>query len=359
MKLPKLPESDVDPKKAKTLWDTIITSTPVAMTVIATLLAGLSNSELTQSLVYRSQAAQHQSKAGDQWSFFQAKKLRSANAATAAEQLMIGSDISALSPDSFAAAAAQLTARIDAISASKLPADQSAKLKAGIAASATGVQEAIATLTAPLPPITEAPITDENLRKVYDAVKTDPMEEKSAAIYGTFTTAVLQDALRAADRNARSDDEALRPMTDAIKKIQTALDALAAQATAVRRATTQAAPLPTLGASDRQSPAEVRQLAGDFSVAKDRFEAARYDREARLNQQVAYLYEVGVRKASWQSDRHRTRSKYFFYGMLGAQAAVLIATFSLAVRERSWMWSVAAAIGVIAVSYAGYVYLFT
>ena len=34
MKLPKLPETDADPKKPKTLWDTIITSTPVVMTVI-------------------------------------------------------------------------------------------------------------------------------------------------------------------------------------------------------------------------------------------------------------------------------------------------------------------------------------
>jgi hypothetical protein len=112
-------------------------------------------------------------------------------------------------------------------------------------------------------------------------------------------------------------------------------------------------------ASDRGTPALIRQLAADFAAARLRFEAARHEREAKLNQQTAYLYEVAVRKTSVESDRHRTRSRYFFFGMLAAQAAVTIATISLAVKERSWLWTVAAAIGVLALSYAAYVYLFT
>ena len=110
-------------------------------------------------------------------------------------------------------------------------------------------------------------------------------------------------------------------------------------------------------ASDRGVPAEIRQLSADFPAARLRFDAARYYREAKLNQLTAYLYEIAVRKTSLQSERHRIRSRYFFYGMLAAQAAVTIATFSLAVRERSWMWSLAAAIGVAVLSYAGFVYL--
>src|SRR5881397_2229616 len=76
MKTPKIPTGDDAPK---TLWDKIITSTPVIMTVIATLLAGLSSSEMTQAQYHRSLAAQNQSKAGDQWGFFQAKKIREAS----------------------------------------------------------------------------------------------------------------------------------------------------------------------------------------------------------------------------------------------------------------------------------------
>src|SRR5262245_13270235 len=65
-----------EPDKPKTRWDSILTSTPVVLTVVATALAGLSSSEMTQSMYYRSLAAQHQSKAGDQWGFFQAKRIR-------------------------------------------------------------------------------------------------------------------------------------------------------------------------------------------------------------------------------------------------------------------------------------------
>jgi hypothetical protein len=41
------------------------------------------------------------------------------------------------------------------------------------------------------------------------------------------------------------------------------------------------------------------------------------------------------------------------------QAAVTLATIAIATRERSTLWTLAAVIGVVAVIYAGYVYLFT
>src|SRR5258708_34406244 len=63
-------------KPPKSFVETIISTTPVLLTVVATLLAGLSSSEMTQAQYYRSMAAQYQSKAGDQWGFFQAKRIR-------------------------------------------------------------------------------------------------------------------------------------------------------------------------------------------------------------------------------------------------------------------------------------------
>src|SRR3954464_2010424 len=62
----------------QTTFGKILTATPVAMAVIATMLAGLASSEMTRAQYDRSLAAQQQSKAGDQWSFFQAKRLRGA-----------------------------------------------------------------------------------------------------------------------------------------------------------------------------------------------------------------------------------------------------------------------------------------
>ena len=60
----------------QTQWGKLLLATPVVMTVIATLLAGLASSEMTRAQYARSFAAQLQSKAGDQWSYFQAKRLR-------------------------------------------------------------------------------------------------------------------------------------------------------------------------------------------------------------------------------------------------------------------------------------------
>ena len=79
---PKEPDGSAD-KPADTVpkgaWGTILTTTPIVLTVLATAFAGLSSSEMTQAMYYRSLAAQHQSKAGDQWAFFQAKRIRGTN----------------------------------------------------------------------------------------------------------------------------------------------------------------------------------------------------------------------------------------------------------------------------------------
>ena len=62
----------------QTKWGKVLATTPVVMTVIATLLAGLSSGEMIRAQYDRSLAAQEQSKAGDQWGYFQAKRLRAA-----------------------------------------------------------------------------------------------------------------------------------------------------------------------------------------------------------------------------------------------------------------------------------------
>ncbi len=47
----------------------------------------------------------------------------------------------------------------------------------------------------------------------------------------------------------------------------------------------------------------------------------------------------------------------FFFGMLAAQAAVIVSTFAIAAQKRSFLWFVAAAAGLAAVIFAIYVYL--
>src|SRR5438128_7082383 len=73
----------------QTLWNTVLTATPVVLTVLATVLAGLSSRELTLSQYHRALAAQNQSKAGDQWNFFQAKRSRRTNHENTADLLQV------------------------------------------------------------------------------------------------------------------------------------------------------------------------------------------------------------------------------------------------------------------------------
>src|SRR5229473_2468556 len=68
------PEQPATAKKS--WWEGVLTATPVVLTVVATILAGLSTSEMTLAQYHRSLAAQNQSKASDQWGFFQAKRQR-------------------------------------------------------------------------------------------------------------------------------------------------------------------------------------------------------------------------------------------------------------------------------------------
>src|SRR5262249_21246604 len=74
IQIPEQLKSDVP----QTTMGKLLLVTPVVMTVIATLLAGLASSEMTRAQYDRSYAAQIQSKAGVQWNYFQAKRLRSA-----------------------------------------------------------------------------------------------------------------------------------------------------------------------------------------------------------------------------------------------------------------------------------------
>src|SRR5580698_9974951 len=94
-------------------WRKILGMTPIVMTVIATMLAGLASSEMTKAQYDRSLAAQLQSKAGDQWSYYQAKKLRSAVARNTLDLLMAISEVTPLEasalPNADAATIAALT----------------------------------------------------------------------------------------------------------------------------------------------------------------------------------------------------------------------------------------------------------
>lgn len=279
----------------QTTFGKILTATPVVMAVIATMLAGLASSEMTKAQYDRSLAAQQQSKAGDQWSFFQAKRLRGSMQRSTLDVLQ---SVAAVRP---------------------LPAET-------LHAAPAAVKAALTDGSMPAPP---APAElAEHVKAALEALEAGKPEAEIAGLLGQVKEAPLAAALAAARDRANAFDATLKPINHGIDQLEQALAKGGADATR------------------------------DFTVARARYAANRYDTEARLNQAIATLLELQVRQNNISAERHHARSQKFFYGMLAAQAGVIISTFSLAARKRSMLWSLAAVAGLAAVLFSLYVYLY-
>ena len=278
----------------QTTWGKILSATPVVMAVIATMLAGLASSEMTKAQYDRSLAAQQQSKAGDQWSFFQAKKLRGSMQRSTLDVLQSIATVKPL-------------------------------LSADVSGVTSDVQAALLNGVILAPPA--APLLDAKLQAALDALESGKSEPAILAALANVSEEMLALALRAARDRAAAFDELLKPVNQAVEQVEKA------------RAGADADTLRSL------------------TAARLRYTINRYDAEARLNQAVASYYELQVRKNNVSAERHHARSQKFFYGMLAAQAGVIISTFSLAARKRSMLWSLAAVAGLAAVVFAVYVYL--
>jgi Domain of unknown function (DUF4337) len=263
-----------------TTWGKTLSATPVVMTIVATLLAGLASSEMTKAQYDRALGAQLQSKAGDQWSYFQAKKMRGAMQRNSIEMLEATAEIRPINNPAL----------------EKVPAPAPLVLDAGVEAAMQAVEKQ-------KPEVEIVPL----LKQVNDAT--------------------LAAALQSAKDNALAFETASAPANQALEKLEKSLTA-----------------------GDRA-------MSRDFTVARMRFNGSRYDIEARLNQSIANIYELQVRKANISAERHHRRSGKFFFGMLAAQAAVIIATLAIAAQKRNFLWSIAAFAGITAIVFAVYVYL--
>ncbi len=264
----------------QTKWGKILLSTPVIMTVIATLLAGLASSEMTKAQYDRALGAQLQSKAGDQWAYFQAKKLRGAMQQNSLALLTATAEIRT----------------IENAALEKIP--------------------------------TPAPASmDEKVKAALEAIENQMPETEIAALLKPVDDKSLAAALQSAKDNVLAFETLTAPASLVLDQLEKSL------------------------------PASDKAAARDLTAAKMRYNAIRYEAEARLNQTIASFYELQVRKANISAERHHKRSGKFFFGMLAAQAAVIVSTFAIAAQKRSFLWSIAAVAGLAAVTFAIYVYL--
>lgn len=275
-------------------WGKILGVTPIVMTVIATMLAGLASSEMTKAQYDRSLAAQLQSKAGDQWSYYQAKKLRSAVARNTLDLLAATSEVQPLAAGALPGADAITLA---ALVKNQLPEAVPAQLDAGVKAA-------------------------------LEAVESSKPETEIAATLAKVKAATLDEALTAAREAATAFDNAAKPINKASDKFDELL-----------------------------MPGD-KAVFRSFSAARLRYASARYETEARMNLAVAGIYELQVRQNNYTAEKHHRRSGKFFFGMLAAQLAVIVSTFAIAARQRNFLWSIGAAAGLVAVAFSVYVYLY-
>jgi hypothetical protein len=310
-------KKDVPPNQ----WGKILSSTPVVMTVVATLLAGLASSEMTRAQYDRALAAQQQSKAGDQWSFFQAKRLRSALQQNTLELLQSTTEIRPLD-------AAQLRQAAEA-----LPTAIRTNLLARLdSADGLPTLRVLAQGEMPAPPAEAA--LNPALTAALDAVADARPESEITPLLAPVSNPELDAALRSARDRAQAYDSAVKPFNSMLDLLEQLAGRLPLNA----------------AAGDT--------LSRDITAVRLRCLSHRYETEARLNQRIANLLELQVRKSNLTAERHHRRSQRFFFGMLAAQAAVIVSTFALATQRRSLLWSLAAAAGLLAIFFAIYVYLF-
>jgi hypothetical protein len=309
------------------LWGKILQSTPIVMAVIATMLAGLASSEMTRAQYDRSLASQRQAKVGDQWGLFQAKRLRGALQLATLDLLEATTGVHPLDPAALARAVEPQPAAAGE--------DEVAKLRDAardLLGSPAGRAVADRICRGALPDLPPAAPVDPKVKAALEAIAGKRAEQETAALVGQLEPRVLEQALRGANDDAQAFDTAIKPAAQLVDLLDDLL---------VRR-----------------RAAQPESLARDFAAVRLRFHAVRYEAEARFNQAIANLIELQVQESNLTAERHYARSQQFFIGMLAAQLAVISATFAIAARKRNFLWSVAAAAGLIAVAVAAYVYFY-
>ena len=296
----------------QTTFGKILSATPVVMAVVATMLAGLASSEMTRAQYERSLGAQQQAKAGDQWSFFQAKRLRGALQLNSVDLLENVVEVRPLD--------------VAAIQGALAGTDTGKALATDAGKQAL---EALRKGEAPAPP--EQADLDPKIKAAIQGYEALVSDFEMARLLAQITDESLDKALKTARDQTQAFDATTKPVNTLIDQIDRGLS---------------------------PQNATRKPLSRDFSAARLRYNASRYEIEARLNQVIANLYELQVRKSNISAARHHVRSQWFFFGMLGAQAGVIISTFAMAARKRNLLWSLAAGAGIIAIAFAIYVYLY-
>ena len=298
------------PEVPKNIFGKLLTSTPVIMTVVSTLMAGLSNSEMSRGQYDRSTAAQLQSKVADQWSFYQARRIRSATIRSSESVLAVTVESLPLSLETLMGIAGGSSAGVQL----------------------TNVMECLVSRTIPKAP--PAPEYAVSIRGALDGIASGKKDRDIFPLLASISAEQMEEALQIAQTQSAAFDQKMSELGRGLDQMEAIIQERV-----------------------RTSPQTFRPLWRDFTSARMHLDALRYDAEARMIRPIADLLELQVRIGNREAERHRLRSGHFFIGMLVSQVAVVIATFALAVQRRNVIWAVAASLGLTAISFGVYVFL--
>jgi hypothetical protein len=308
------PTTATPPEPPKGLLEKLGAALPIGLTALATVFAGMSTGALQQAMYWKSQAAQDQSKATNQWTLAGFKRDRALVMQAAAAQLRAASGYA---PAAFAAKPTS-------------PGDAGADKKA------RDRDEAVGWLTDPKagpPPVKLPEVTDPNIVALREAIEKREPEAELLRLAGKVKHDAIDRAVDEAEKAGAQVDADWEPIVKAAA-------GLVRDQTAVRPGDPDAA---------KKATAATAAQATGFEL-----EERRYRAESRLNQGIGFLYEIRVKTSSAESDKHRRKSETLFIAMLVAQIGGVTSSLALARKHKSALWLFAGMVGLAALGVGAY-----
>ena len=303
-----------NPDEPKGFLEKIGAALPIGLTALATVFAGMSTSALQQAMYWKSQAAQDQSKATNQWSLAGFKVDRALVMQTAAAQLsvMAGGKAPEFTPDSTSPDQKTAVEWLEGKGPQEV-------YRRGADAKRRENRVGLPDVSAPL-------------QELLDLIRKRAPEEDVARKAARIPKAEINKAINDAEaENEKITEDDWAPKVDAARKL--------------------------VGGSRKKDVDPLKSAAAQAALFE--LERRRYRSEATLNQEIAVLYEARVRTSSAESDKHRNKSEILFIAMLVAQIGGVGASMALARKSKSALWLFASMIGLVALGVGAYGVLFT
>ena len=305
--------ADAKPDEPRTLLDKIGPAVAVGLTALSAVFGSMSAAALQQAMYWKSQAAQDQSKATNQWSLAGFKRDRALVMQTGAAQLR-----------------AQSEYRPAVFTVDKRPSES----ETAVTDKALDWLKEKGDKAGP-PRVSLPDVPDPHIKELRDGIEQRAPEAELLAKAAQVKIATINKAIDDAEKFVEQTDKEWKPFVDEAAKI-------------VQMQSGMKADVPDDERKKKAANAAASQAAG-FEL-----EQRRYRGESFLNQGVAFLYEIRVKVSSAESDRHRTKSQSLQMAMLVAQIGAVAASLALARRKGVSLWLVAGLIGVAAVGFGGY-----